>query len=306
MKYFNILILLLLIALHYSCAEKELMPGHSEEELPFKVTITGTKGADSPDSRITRLSVFLFDGKGLLEREGTSDGSSSITLMALPGTDRTVYAVANLNIPSGSVSDIDSMERLTTTLSDNSLQDGLVMVGKTGNINIDMNHQGCEIGVSRTCARIVLGPIHNCLEDTGWNDAEFRLISAVIQNVPSSPYGAFNGLYSAPATFYRTDALPALLYHRYETVIPHGKSSSGNVNFYLSPTFQENSCCLIIEILIGGIKHYYRIHLEDIRMNMSYEISSVRIRRVLEDGIISDVKISCEEWKESITNNLEF
>lgn len=305
MKRFGTLILLLLIALHYSCAVPESLQAHPEEELPFKITLTGTKG-DGPDSRISRLAVFLFDERGLLENEGVSNGSGTVTILALPGTGRTIYAIANLDIPPGSIPDIPSMERLTTSLTDNDLQNGLVMVGKKGNVSIDMAHQGCEIEIGRTCARIILGPIHNSLEDEGWDHAEFKLLSAFMKDVPSSPYGAFSGSYSVPAEFYRTDALPNLLIHRYDALIPHGESSSGNVFFYLSPTLPGMSCCLVIEILIGGITHEYEIHLEDIRMNMSYEISSVRIRRVIEDGLVTDVAVSCGEWTESPTHDLEF
>ena len=305
MKHFGILILLLLIALHHSCAVPESLQVHPEEELPFKITLTGTKG-NNPESRISKLTVFLFDDRGLLENECVSNGSGTVTILALPGTGRTIYAVANLDIPPGSIPDVPSMERLTTSLTDNDIQSGLVMVGKKGNVSIDMDHQGCEIEIGRTCARIVLGPIHNCLEDAGWNSAEFRLISAFMTDVPSSPYGAFSGSYSVPAEFYRTDALPDLLIHRYDAIIPYGESSSGNIFFYVSPTLPGRSCGLVIEAMIGGIRHDYEIHLEDIRMNMSYEISSVRIRRVIEDGLVTDVTVSCGEWAESLTHDLEF
>ena len=305
MKRFGIFILLLLIALHHSCAVPESLQVHPEEGLPFKITLTGTKG-DNPDSRISKLKVFLFDDHGVLENEGAANGSGTVTILALPGTGRTIYAIANLDVPAGSVPDISAMERLTTSLTDNDLQKGLVMVGKKGNISIDMAHQGCEIEIGRTCARIILGPIHNSLEDEGWDSAEFKLISAFIKDVPSSPYGAFSGSYNVPAEFYRTDALPDLLIHRYDAIIPYGESSSGNIFFYLSPTLPEMSCCLVIEAMIGGIRHDYEIHLEDIRMNMSYEISSVRIRRVIEDGLVTDVEISCGEWAESLTHDLEF
>lgn len=319
----RLLIPLLLLSLCACGTESSPIPETGHIQIVIGTMETRSPIATAAEESIRDAQFLVFDRLGNLcawQRttypEGTDDYMADLRV---PAGTLDIWVVTNLSASLQETPDVSSLLSRTLLLTDNALvaggTEGLVMTGCATSIHVEAAETAsCRIDVRRLVARVHIGSVRNALPSgRAIGEPALQLSNVVADRTlegGSTPSRWCNKLLD------KGGDLPA------QAPVTGGSIGSGAVwncdaRLYAFPnpvtqdriggtSFTPRKTRLVFSCLLGDIRFYYPVTLEDLEENKSYRVDLIIGRPGSSDPDIPVETETCrfsivpEPWEDAI------